>query len=151
MFANQQLLEEIRNFGKANRVEEDEDENADYVRSYMYRVWNDLTPLPQPQLELSQQIYIYSIKISPISDSSVKFHEPELIFNAWNDYSKGRVWNQIIRQKYSFFQLKGQKYQLLQWKLCEKNLFYYQCSFVINYLKAKRCIKRVSLLKSVKN
>ena len=40
-----------------------------------------LDPTPQPQLQTSQEIYTNGIKISSMSDSGAKFHEPELIFN----------------------------------------------------------------------
>ena len=49
----------------------------------IYRVWNDLRPPPQPQLQTSRKINKYSIKISSMSDSCAKFHESELIFNHW--------------------------------------------------------------------
>ena len=35
-------------------------------------------PPPQPQRQTSQEIYTYSIKISSMSDSCAKFHEPDL-------------------------------------------------------------------------
>ena len=47
---------------------------------YLYRVGNDLTPPPQPQLQTSQENYTYSFKISSILDSCAGYHEPELIF-----------------------------------------------------------------------
>ena len=37
-------------------------------------------PLPQPQLQTSQKIYAFSLKISSMSDFFAKVHEPELIF-----------------------------------------------------------------------
>ena len=43
-----------------------------------------LSLLPQPQLQTSQEIYAYSIKILLMLDSVAKFQEPELIFNAYN-------------------------------------------------------------------
>ena len=47
-----------------------------------YTGWETtLYPPPQPQLQTSQGIYTYSIKISSMSDSCAKFHEHELIFN----------------------------------------------------------------------
>ena len=36
-------------------------------------------PPPQPQLQTSQEIYAYSIKISSMSDSGAKFHEPSFL------------------------------------------------------------------------
>ena len=39
------------------------------------------TPPPQRQLQASQEIYTCSIKISSMSDSGAKFHEPGLKFN----------------------------------------------------------------------
>ena len=58
-------------------------EDAHPLELAIYRVGNDLSPppLPQPQLQTSQQIYTYSIKISSMWDSGAEFHEPELIFN----------------------------------------------------------------------
>ena len=58
-----------------------------------------LGPPPQPELQKSQEIYTYSVKISLIADSCAKFHEPGLIFNPWKRLS----WNLKIWQKCSFF------------------------------------------------
>ena len=49
-----------------------------------YTGWErTLDPPPQPQLQLSEKIYTYSIKILSMSDSGAKFQESELIFNGW--------------------------------------------------------------------
>ena len=55
---------------------------AFFTRRIDYTGWETtLGPPPKPQIQTSQEIHIYSIKISSMSDSRAKFHEPELIFN----------------------------------------------------------------------
>ena len=50
---------------------------------YKYTGWETtLDPPPQPQLQTSQEIYTYSIKILSMSDSGAKFHEDEVVFHA---------------------------------------------------------------------
>ena len=39
-----------------------------YFAYYTYRVWNDLRPPPQPQLQQPEKIYTYNLKIRSMSD-----------------------------------------------------------------------------------
>ena len=111
------------------------------------RVGKDLSP-PLPSLyykHLMKSIHIAS------KYYRCRTQVPNFMKVTENDYSNGCVWNLIIVTKMLIFLAKRTIISTPLVKLVQKNLFYYQLCFVINYLKAERCIKLFSLRKSVKN
>ena len=88
---------------------------------------------------ISGNLHIYSIKIPSMSDSCVKFHEPELIFNPWNRLSYWTYLKSKNTTKMLIFLTERTKIWMFLAKILRENHFFH-LNLVTSVISIKRYI-----------